>query len=300
VTAEWKGAGRVSDFGSSALRQQRLAGELRRLRRQARLTGKQVATQLAWSEAKLSRIENGLARVKSSDLNKFMDLYEVSGPRRAELTALAEESREADPLEELEGDLPEGHARIVAAEQEAEAMWTWEPQVVPGLLQIESYTRALLQPWPAIFASPPAETERRIETRLLRQRVLKRTPPVEALFVIDESVLIRGFASPAVMRDQLSHLVGMSENPNIELRIVSLAGRQVIATGAFVYFRFSRKHGVALPDTVALEHLERTTFIDSEQDVNAYKVIFHELRETSLDPQTSREIIARIARDKWR
>ena len=140
----------MSDFGSSAVRQQRLAGELRRLRRRAHLTGKDVATRLGWSEAKLSRIENGLARVKRSDLDAFMDLYVVAEPHRLELVALAEESRQADLLEEFEGDLPEGHARFLAAEQEAEAMWNWEPQVVPGLLQVEDYTRALLlQLWTA-------------------------------------------------------------------------------------------------------------------------------------------------------
>jgi transcriptional regulator with XRE-family HTH domain len=286
----------VSDFGSSAVRQQRLAGELRRLRRRAHLTGKDVATRLGWSEAKLSRIENGLARVKRSDLDAFMDLYEVSGPHRAELVALAEESRDADPLD---GTLPEGHARIVAAEREAEAMWIWEPQLVPGLLQTENYTRAVLQPWPAIFARPPAETERRVETRLLRQRVLTRTPPLEVSFVIDESVLFRAFASPLVMRGQLAHLADLSELPNIELRIVLLSGRQVIATGAFVYFRFPRIHGVSLPDTVALEHMEGTTFIESEQDVNAYKIMFNELRETAISPQASRDMLTRVARDTW-
>ena len=293
----------MSDFGSSAvrqLRQQRLAGELRRLRRRAHLTGNDVATRLGWSEAKLSRIENGLARVKRQDLDAFMDLYDVAEPRRSELIALAEESRGADPLEELERDLPTGHARIVAAEWEAETIWTWEPQVVPGLLQTEDYTRAVLQPWPAIFASPPAETERRVETRLLRQHVLTRDPPVEASFVIDESVLIRAFASQRVMHDQLVHLVELSEQPNIELRIVALAGRQVIATGSFVYFRYKEIHGVPLSSAVALEHLERTTFIESEQDVNTYQVMFNELRATSLDPQASREMIARVARDRWR
>ena len=64
----------MSDFGSSAARQRRLASELRRLRRRAHLTGKDVATQLGWSEAKLSRIENGQARVKMVDLDDFMDL----------------------------------------------------------------------------------------------------------------------------------------------------------------------------------------------------------------------------------
>jgi transcriptional regulator with XRE-family HTH domain len=290
----------VSDFGSSAVRQQVLGGELRRLRRRAHLTGKEVATRLGWSEAKLSRIENGLARVKSADLDDFMDLYGVSGPDRAELEALARESRQTDPLEELEGDVPEGYARIVRAEWEAEAMQTWEPQVVPGLLQTESYTRAVLQPWPAILAMPTAALERRVKSRLLRQRVLERTPLPELGFVIDESVLIRGFAVPSVMRDQLDHLVEVSEHPNIELRILPLGGKQVTGTGAFVYFRFPSIHGVPVPDTVAVEHFEGTIFIDSEQDVHAYQLVFKAMRENSLSPESSRTMLARVSREIWK
>jgi transcriptional regulator with XRE-family HTH domain len=297
--AEWEGAGRVSDFGSSVLRQQRLAGELRRLRKRARLTGKEVATRLGWSEAKLSRIENGLARVKTADLDEFMDLYEVSAQDRVGLRALAEESRQTDPLEELEGGVPEGYARIIDAEREAEAMQTWEPQVVPGLLQTEGYTRALLQPVAAILAMPTAAIERRVESRLLRQRVLTRTPPLELLFAIDESVLIRGFAPPSVMRDQLTHLVEVSEDPNIELRILPLSTKQVVGTGAFVYFRYPKVHGVSLPDAVALEHLEGTVFIESEQDVNAYRVVYGALRESSLSPEASRDMLGRVARETW-
>ncbi len=289
----------MSDFGSSVLRQQRLAGELRRLRKRARLTGKEVATRLGWSEAKLSRIENGLARVKSADLDEFMDLYEVSVPDRSDLRALAEESRQTDPLEELEGGVPEGYARIIDAEREAEAIQTWEPQIVPGLLQTEGYTRALLQPLAAILAMPTAAIERRVESRLLRQRVLTRTPPLELFFAIDESVLIRGFASPSVMRDQLTQLAEVSENPNIELRILPLSTKQVIGTGAFVYFRYPRIHGVSLPDAVALEHLEGTVFIESEQDVNAYRVVFGALRENSLSPDASRDMLGRAARETW-
>jgi transcriptional regulator with XRE-family HTH domain len=296
---EWKGAGRVSDFGSSAVRQRRLANELRRLRRRARLTGKEVATRLGWSEAKLSRIENGQARVKSADLDEFMDLYEVAEPHRSELIALAEESRQTDLLEEFEGDLPEGHAQFLAAEQEAEAMWNWEPQVVPGLLQVENYTRALLQLWPAIFARPPAGIERRVETRLLRQNVLSKTPPLELSFVLEESVLRRGFAAAPVMRDQLAHLAEMSEHPNIELRILPLGGSPVSGTAAFVYFRFPPIHGVPAPDAVALEHLQGTTFIESEQDVHVYQVVFNALREASLSPQASRDTLASVSREAW-
>jgi transcriptional regulator with XRE-family HTH domain len=297
--AEWEGAERVSDFGSSAVRQRRLADELRRLRKRSRLTGKDVATRLGWSEAKLSRIENGLARVKRPDLDAFMDLYKVANPHRSELIALAEESHQADLLEEFEGDLPEGHRRFLEAEQEAKAMWNWEPQVVPGLLQIENYTRALLQLWPAEFGRPPAEMERRVETRLLRRNVLSKTPPLELSFVIDESVLLRGFAAAPVMREQLAHLADMSEHPNIELRVLPLGGRQASGTGAFVYFRFPTIHGMSVPDAVALEYLQGTTFIEAEQDVYAYQVVFRALREAALSTQASRDMLARVSREAW-
>ncbi len=228
-----------------------------------------------------------------------MDLYEVADPRRSELIALAEESRQADLLEEFEGELPKGHARVLEAEQEAEAMWSWEPQVVPGLLQVENYTRGMLQLWPAEFGRPPAEMERRVETRLLRQSILSKTPPLDASFVIDESVLLRGFAAAPVMREQLAHLAEMSDHPNIELRILLLGASQASGTGAFVYFRFPTIHGVSVPDTVALEYLQGTTFIETEQDVYAYQVVFNVLREASLSAQASRDMLMRVSREAW-
>jgi transcriptional regulator with XRE-family HTH domain len=289
----------MSDFGSPAARQRRLASELRRLRRGARLTGKDVAVRLGWSEAKVSRIENGLARVKIADLDELIDLYGVSGGHRAALVALAEESRETGPIDELGADLPEGHAEILRAESEAETMSAWEPQVVPGLLQREDYTRALLRPWPATFARPAGEVERRVQTSQLRKRALTRVPPLESSFVIDESVLHRGFAPAAVMHDQLVYLAEISEEAGIELRILPLGGSLVFSTGAFVHFRFPRIHGVSLPETIALEHLHGTTFVDSELDVNMYKVVFRALRDNSLSPHASRDALLRVTREKW-
>ena len=289
----------MSDFGSPAARQRRLASELRRLRRATHLTGKEVATRLGWSEAKLSRIENGQTRVKMADLDEFMELYRVFGPHRAELVALAEESRETSPVEQLGGYVPQGHAEFLRVESEAQAMWNWEPQVVPGLLQLEDYTRALVQLWPVRLPRPAAEVERRVQTSRLRQHVLTRVPPLEFSFVIDESVLLRRFAAPSVMRDQLIYLAEMSEQPNIDLRILTLSGNQVIGTGTFVYFRFPRVHGVSLPDTVALEHLHGTTFIDSELDVNTYQVFFDALRDNSLSERESRDKLGKTAREIW-
>lgn len=290
----------MPDFGTPAASERRLATELRRLRRRARLTGKDVATQLGWSEAKLSRMERGLSMVKIADLKELMALYAVPDPHRSELVALAKESREAGPLDEVTADLPTGHARYLQAEAEAQTTWNWEPQVVPGLLQVEDYTRALLEVWRGMFVRPPAEIERRVETRWLRQHVLRRSPPPELYIVIDESILHRKFGTSSVMRDQLAYLADISEQPNIDIRILPLNGDQVIGTGAFVYFKFPSIHGVSLPDTVAFEHLNGTTFVNAEEDVNTYWVVFNALHASSLDPQATRDMLTAVKRERWR
>jgi transcriptional regulator with XRE-family HTH domain len=287
----------MPDHGSPAVSQRRLATELRRLRKHARLTGKDVATRLGWSEAKLSRIEHGQSMVKPADLGELMTLYGVAGQHRAELAALAEEARQASPLEEA--DLPVGHMRYLRSEAEARTMWNWEPQVIPGLLQTEDYTRALLQAWRNMFARPAAEIERRVETRRLRQNVLIRDPAPELRIVIDESVLHRRFGDSSVMYDQLTYLTDISERSNVDLRIFPLAGDQVIGTGAFVYFTFPPAHSVPLPDAVALEHLNGTTFIDDETEVNAYRVAFETLYDNSLNAQATRDMLANVTREKW-
>jgi Domain of unknown function (DUF5753) len=102
------------------------------------------------------------------------------------------------------------------------------------------------------------------------------------------------------MRDQLAHLVEASEYPNIELRILPLAGKQVIGTGSFIHFRFPRIHEVSLPDTVAFEHLQGTTFIEAERDVNTYQVVFSALRDNSLSPQLSRDTLAKAMHETWK
>jgi hypothetical protein len=101
------------------------------------------------------------------------------------------------------------------------------------------------------------------------------------------------------MHDQLVRLAEISEEPNLEVRVLPLNGNQVIGTGAFICFRFSRIHGVSLPDAIALEHLHGTTFLDSELDVNTYEVAFTALRNSSLSPQASRDTIAKVARETW-
>jgi hypothetical protein len=54
------------------------------------------------------------------------------------------------------------------------------------------------------------------------------------------------------------------------------------------------------PDAVALEHFHGTTFIESEQSVHEYQLVFSALREASLSVQASRDMLARVSREAWK
>jgi transcriptional regulator with XRE-family HTH domain len=291
----------VPERGSPNLaRRRRLAAELRRLREQAGLTGDEATTRLGWaSSSKLSRIERGRTGLKPTDLESLLDLYNVVGRHRQDLVTLAEESRKAGPTQALNRGLPEDHIAFAEDEAEAESIWIWEPQVIPGLLQVESYARARLQGWVTMFSLPTGEVDRRIETRRLRQEVLTRVPPLHLTAVIDESVLQRRVGDRLTMHAQLKHVAAISELPHIAVRIMPLSGEHVVGGGPFNYLRFPRIHAVPRDDVVVLEHLTGMQRIEGESDTHKYNVVFGSLLESALPERESRELIDAVADDAW-
>src|SRR5215472_2763189 len=287
------------DQGSPTVRGRRLAAELRRLRERSGLTGEEVASRLGWSGSKISRIEHHRIGVKQADLRKLLDLYSVGEPHHGELLALARESSQKTWLEVATADFPPEQAAYLRAEAEARSVWSWDPQVVPGLLQTPRYARAVMEPWQSIFALPPGETEHRLNIRLVRQQLLTRDPPLELSVVLDESVLRRMFGDKAVMREQLARLMEASELPNVDLRVLELGANHPIGTGAFFYLEFPSVHEVLMHDIVSVEHLLGSFYLENERDTFKFRVAFEHLMAESLDPAASRELIARAAQFAW-
>jgi transcriptional regulator with XRE-family HTH domain len=294
-----EGAERVTGYGSPNVRRRRLAAELRRLRERAGFIGEEVARRLEWSTSKISRLERGQSGVKRTDLRRLLELYRVDPRRREELLALAEESQRADKLKTISARLPDVHAEFLNVEAEAESIWDWEPQVVPGLLQTEEYARAVMFGWTSMFRLPLGEIDRRVEAQGLRQQVLERNPPLTLSFVIDESVLRRQISDSPVMSEQLERIIEVSHMPSVSVRILPLQGSHLVLTGAFTYIRFPRIHEVSLPDIATFEHLAGTEYVEAEEDVNKYYVAFKSLEESSLEPEASRDHIATVSRDIW-
>jgi transcriptional regulator with XRE-family HTH domain len=290
----------VAGYGSPNVRRRRLAAELRRLRERAGFIGEEVARLLGWSTSKISRLERAQTAVKRTDLRRLLELYRVDPRRREELLALAEESQPSGRLKAISARLPGVHAEFLNVEAEAESVWNWEPQIVPGLLQTEDYARAVMLGWHSMFTEPPSEIERRVEARRLRQQALQRDPPLQLSVVIDESVLHRKLEEASIMRTQLQHIVEASRLPNISVRILPLKSDHPVAVGAFTYVKFPQLHDVPLNDIVTFEHLTGTNQFEDQDETYKYSVVFRALEESSLDIEHSREELVRVANEEWR
>jgi transcriptional regulator with XRE-family HTH domain len=302
VAAEEKGPIGMSELGSPSVSRRRLAAELRRLREEHSLTGEDVAENLGWSASKLSRIETARIGIKAADLARLLDEYDVAAEHKAELLRLVGKPRSRGWWEAYTDSLPEKFAHYIVMESEAESIAAWSTELVPGLLQTPDFARAAIGAHLAATAAISAsEIERRVQTRLKRQRILTSDPRKDLASVLDESVLLRHVHSARIMRDQLAHLIKMSEQPNVTIRVLPLDGAHPIGSGAFMLLKFAPIPEIGpVSDIVFIEELTgNALYIDDDGETQRYQLGFGQLVADSLDPEKSRELIARTIRDRW-
>jgi len=285
--------------GSATVRNRRLAAELRRLREAGNLTGDDVAERLGWSASKVSRLENARQAPRFTDVRRLLDLYGVEGAYREQLLQLARDAVRRGWWESFSDALPEQYASYIGLEIEAEEIWQWETQVVPGLLQTEAYAQAVEQRSHSTEVIPPSRVAARVEARLARQSVLTRDTPLQLSVVLDEALLLRRYGDAAVMAEQLQHLEELSVLPNLRLHVLPLDGPHPIATGSFTLLQFPLVGGIQFHDVVYIEHLNGCSYLEEATETYRYRLSFERLSAEALGPAESMERISRIAREMW-
>lgn len=269
---------------SAALRR-RLTAELRRLRAQAKLTQRQVADNLDWSPSKVIRIEQGTVRIGVTDLQALLNLYQVTDPDIiANLTLMARESKKL-PFSEYRDVVQAEAVRYFQYESNASIVRQVQPLLLPGLLQVEEYSRAVLD----AFGKSPEEADRIVESRKERQELLERQAPPQAFFIIDESVLRREVGGPRVMARQIDHLIELSGRPDVSIQVLRFAaGAHPALQGPFVHLEFPAEND---PDVIFVENaLGDTLFRDDEDVTAAYREQFWILEDLATRPDSFTQI----------
>ena len=207
--------------GSPTVRRRRLAAELRGIRESKGKSGDAVAAALKWSPSKISRYERARTGLRPREVERLLDYYEITGPRRALLLGLAEDAAQKGWWEEFTDSLSEDYKQFIGLEHEATSMAIWHVDVVTGLLQTEDYARHIIGSYSRVEPVAPGMIGRLVRVRMRRQQVLNRDG-LQLSVVLDESVLKRRIGDEPVMYDQLMRLVKEADRPNLTLQVLPL------------------------------------------------------------------------------
>jgi transcriptional regulator with XRE-family HTH domain len=273
------------------VRLRRLASELRNLRQAAGLTREDAAEQTNINSATLYRIETAKARPQRRTLLTLLDKYGVTDPaRRAALVELSKQATQLGWLQAYESELPEEYTAYISFESEARSVRNYESLFVPGLLQTEGYTRAV------VTASLPyasdEEIQQRVETRAQRQASITKDDPLKLWAIVDEAVLRREVGGAEVMTDQLRRLLELTRQPHITFQVLPYqVGAHPGMHGAFAVMDFP---DAADPELVYIENMAGALYLEKEADVRRYTEMFDQLRAAALNVADSRRFVASL------
>jgi transcriptional regulator with XRE-family HTH domain len=272
--------------GSPTVRRRELGSLLRALRNARGLTVEQVAAELLCSPSKISRVETGQRSATPRDIRDLCDLYEVTdSAERERLMALGREGKQQGWWQSF--SLP--YTTYVGLEQEASSIILFNSAVVPGLLQVSGYSRAIhLRGLPRLDATA---IEERLEERRTRQESLTRNNPPQVEVLLDEAVLHRPIGGLVVMREQLDRVLAVAKYSNVTVRIVPFGiGAHPALESNFIILDFLGESG----RIVYVEGLVGHIYVERPQDVDRYLQAVSQLRDLALSPRDSMALMAKI------
>ena len=280
---------------SPSLRRRRLAAELRRLRDQSGLSISDVAEKLGWQISRISRIETRQLGITAPDLRKLLDVYGVEdGGYREGLAELARRANERGWWQTYPRNvIPSEYGDLIAVEAEAATVRSYQPEVVPGLLQTPGYARAVIRA--GRRGDTAAEIDRRVEVRLERQSILARTepPPPRIRVVLNEAVLRRRVGGPQVMREQLEFLIAERDRANISVQVLPFdSGAHPSMVGPFTMVTFIDPGDLGV---VYLEHPTSSLFLETPEEIRAYEEFWDPIQSDAYSPEDSRAFLRTYA-----
>lgn len=255
---------------------------LRRHRTRLEFTQEQLGKRLGYSGDAIGKFEKGEV-APSLELGRACD--EVFGTHgdMEQLTELVRNGRV----------FPSWYGPFVEFEREARRLQSWEPLLIPGLLQTPVYARELLKAQPGATAQ---RVEELLTARLERQAIFDRDNPPSALFIIAEGALHYPVGDSKIMYDQLQHLLEMSYHTHVRIQVVPAdAGAHSGMNGAFVIA--SLDGGV---DVVYLDAATKGPILDGSEDVTEIWNIFDAIRAEALPARASLDLITEVMETRWK
>jgi hypothetical protein len=252
-------------------------------------SGSEMARRTGWVQPKVSRLETGAQLPTEDDLRTWMQHTGASIEQTEALLDMLSAARvEYMPTADLltRGALARRQAHLGAMEAAATRIGEYQPAFIPSLVQIPTYTRALLE-LPGSAGSKGAsdtELDRIVAARSKRQALLSE-PGRCWQFVIGEAALWSLPGTAEIQLSQLDYLVVVSEFPGVELGVIPLrAPMPVLPLSGFRLLD---------DEFVFVESLAGEQRLDDPEEIAPIIRAFEVLRGAAV---TGRQVVALIQR----
>jgi transcriptional regulator with XRE-family HTH domain len=276
------------------VRRRLLGSALRRLREQGGYTLEDAARILECDRSKISRIETGQRGVRPKELRELLVEYGVDEDRRETLLTIARQAHQAGWWQSYRHVLSDAYQDFIGLEATAASIWTYEAQLIPGLLQTEAYARTIAAA--SLVGESHEEREQFVQVRLTRQQVLTRDNPLQFWAILSEGALRQMVGGPDVMRTQLRHLAEITTSqPGVNLQVLPFAaGAHAATSGPFVIMKFPEAPDLGV---VYLEGQTGGIYLETADEVARYTLVFEHLRASALSTAATVRLIQEVTRE---
>ncbi|MFJ3534781.1 helix-turn-helix domain-containing protein [Streptomyces sp. NPDC090109] len=233
---------------SSSVQQAReaLAGRLHELRRDAGISGRELALRLRWSDSKVSRIGNAKTPPSDADIRAWCRACGADD-QAPDLIAANRQSADAHiQWKRLQrGGLRHVQESTESLYRRTRLFRVYVSDVIPGFLQTPGYATALLSSI-ADFRGTPDDVTEAVKVRMRRNAVLNNAAH-RFSFVLEESVLRYRLCTVETMAAQLGHLLAVMDLQNVAVGIVPFSSQRTLwPMPTFTIFDDTRVHADTL------------------------------------------------------
>ncbi|UGQ12800.1 helix-turn-helix transcriptional regulator [Yinghuangia sp. ASG 101] len=177
-------------------------------------------------------------------------------------------------------------------EMEALSRFSFDPLLVPGLLQTEGYARAMFAGH--VPQLNEDQVEQSVEGRLARQRLLSREPVVNLSFVIGEAALRSVVGDEEVMAEQLRYLLRVSQLRKAEIQVMPVHARfHPGLEGPFVVLETLENRRYAYLESQGVGHV-----VSEPSTVGRLTLRYGTLRSMALNIDESARLIGKLIGDR--
>lgn len=265
-----------------------LGNRLRVLRKQAGLSGRELAESLSWQASKISKIENSKQTPSDQDVLAWTRATNSESETEDLLASLHTlEVQHAEWQRQLRTGLKPHQNEIAELNAKTRLFRVFESTCIPGLLQTAGYARSRFAQSITVFKIRN-DINDAVQARMQRQDILYRADK-RFHFVITEAALRYRLCAPEIMLGQLDRLVSMSALPNVRLGIIGFETAYVVAPA----------HGFWLLDDerVMVETFSAELNLAQPQETSLYSSVFESLAAVASYGSSARAIITRVIDD---